>query len=272
MHLSSEDKSVAPVPLLFDCNVHPTVTGQWLDGREICGFEQIQQDLVAAGVGAAAAVGLPDVGGYDDQAFIVRCQGWNWIPVAAWSGDASASEGVRRVRRLADIGYRAIKIHPRLLGGCPSSSALRDIFRAAHACDLAVMLCTYPCYSAARSSPVDLLTVLQTALREVPEVRLMLMHAGGVELLKFMEFARANPQITLDLSFTLIKYQGSSIDSDLSFLFKKFDQRVVIGSDYPEFAFSSVRDRVIDLACSVSEEQQENIFWRNAATFFGMPL
>ena len=87
-------------------------------------------------------------------------------------------------------------------------------------------------------------------------------------MLRYIEFARANENIVLDLSFTMMKYMRSSLDDDLKFAFRNFDRRIVIGSDAPEFSPQAVASRFDELAEGASESQRENIGWNNAAKFF----
>lgn len=256
-------------PPLFDCNVHPTIDGRWSDGRPICNFSSLAGKLQESGFAGAAAVGLPGTGSYDDTAFIACCRDWHWVPVAGWRAPA-VDDYRAEVNRLAQLGYRAIKVHPRSLGEFPSAIQMGNLLaHAAHA-DLPVLLCTYPFLPARSYAYVDVLAFVHESLRHAPDAKVMLMHAGAVELLRYMEFARINRNVTLDLSFTLLKYRGSSLDQDLAFAFRRFDQRIVIGSDYPEFDFASVRERYFDLSHGLSEEQKVNIAWRNAYAFFGL--
>lgn len=257
--------------MIFDCNVHPTVSGTWSDGRAIGNFQEIQRKLIDENFCGAAAVGLPGIGLYDDLSFISHCRDWNWAPIAAWLG-CDQNEIVNHIEKLKNLGYFGIKVHPRMMGFMPEEDILVEIFNAASRHDLRVLFCTYPCHSAHDFKPIDILSLLQTALHKAPDVALMLMHSGGYELLRYVEFARANPQITLDLSFTLMKYKGSSVDLDIAFAFQNFDQRIVIGSDYPDYGFRDVRVRFENLSVNLSQEKCENIAWRNASKFFAIGL
>ena len=100
----------------------------------------------------------------------------------------------------------------------------------------------------------------------------MLLHAGCVDFLRYVEFALTNPNILLDLSFTILKYQGSSLDADLRFAFRTFDRRICIGSDFPEFDPVSLRQRFETLAleAQIDREKRDNISARNVRRFFGV--
>jgi predicted TIM-barrel fold metal-dependent hydrolase len=107
---------------------------------------------------------------------------------------------------------------------------------------------------------------LLSALEGVPMV---LMHSGSVRLLEMAEVVRGFPSALLDLSFTLCKYEGSSLDDDLYFLFRTMDQRLCVGSDYPEFSARDLRRRFNRLATGLCRHRAENIGFRNLSTVLG---
>lgn len=82
-----------------------------------------------------------------------------------------------------------------------------------------------------------------------------------------MELVRHNSNLLLDLSLTLLKYSGSSIDFDLKFLFSNFDQRICIGSDHPEYSHAEVLNKFKILSQGLPSEKVENIGYKNIMRF-----
>ena len=93
------------------------------------------------------------------------------------------------------------------------------------------------------------------------------MHSGTVRLLEMIEIARSYKNILLDLSFTLCKFENSSIDLDIKFACNTFDQRICIGSDYPEFSFKKLRERFEFFTNDLSIEKSENIGYKNILNY-----
>lgn len=106
-------------------------------------------------------------------------------------------------------------------------------------------------------------------LEKAPETEVVLVRGGDVSVLHYAERVRFNKQRLLDLSLTLMKYAGSSIDADLRFLFSKFDQRTCIGTDFPEYSPAEVRARFARLAGDFPEDKQRNIGHANLLNFLG---
>ena len=265
-----------PVPI-FDCLTHPTLDGGWLDARHGSAntVERLAQEMASADVRWAFAVGMgPGVGGYDEEAFAehVRSHGPGvaLYPVAFVDfGQVTQPDAMEPyVRRLRDLGYAGIKIHPRLAGVGLDDDRVLEAVRAAHGLGLATLICTY-LYGGAPSGPAAL-DALAGLLDRTEDERVILAHAGATHLLSVAELARAHDNVLLDLSFTLCKYEGSSVDLDIAFLFRSFDRRICVGSDSPEFSPQRLRRRFEHFAHGLSEEKAENVAYKNLFAFAGL--
>tara|TARA_B100000579_G_C22120619_1_gene527363 strand:- start:150 stop:425 length:276 start_codon:yes stop_codon:yes gene_type:complete len=90
--------------------------------------------------------------------------------------------------------------------------------------------------------------------------------------MKYCDLARFNENILIDLSLVIMKYPGSSLDLDIEFLFKHFDQRISVGSDYPEYNLQEVKERFNKFALDISIEKKENIANKNISKFLNLTL
>ena len=62
---------------------------------------------------------------------------------------------------------------------------------------------------------------------------------------------------------TIIRYKGSSIDADIKYLLKNLDERICIGSDYPEYSLNELKTRFKELSMGISLKKKQNIFYKN---------
>ncbi len=99
--------------------------------------------------------------------------------------------------------------------------------------------------------------------------KIILLHGDDVNILGLMEICRPYQNVLLDLSFTLCRYEGSSVDLDLRFLFQNFDQRVCVGSDNPNFSLAQFRRRFDELTAGLDQEKGLNAAHRNLQSFIG---
>ena len=254
---------------IFDTLAHPTLTGRWLASGKDASFEALAASLHSAGYAGAAAVGISGVEGYADTPFIEQCRRYRGlVPVAGFNPGHEGSVGVE-LQRLRGLGYGAIKIHPRFTGMDISGTALGEALAAASELELVVFLCTYMHCGIERYPVEDPFFALVRALKAAPNARVVLLHGGDVQVLRYAELARFNPNLILDLSMTIMKYEGSSLDADLHFLLRHFDRRICIGSDHPEYGHAELRARFEELGRGIGGEKAENIAFRNIATFLG---
>jgi len=218
---------------LFDSHAGATLDGLWLGSRPGLSFAALREAMTQADFVGGLIQGLVGVGGYELEAFAAAALAYeNFWPVAAWSGAAEETT-VDHIARLRRLGFIGVHVHPRAAGKGPDSSEFATLLSVAAAAELPVFYCTYQFADVEAGLPVDPLPALAAALRQAPTARLVLLHGGTVELLRYAEFVRANPRVLLDLSFTLMRYAGSSLDADLRYVFRTLDRRVGLGTDAP---------------------------------------
>lgn len=233
--------------LLLDSCAHPTCDGQWLGGRSGVTHAQLIADLAEAGWSGALAIGLPGVGGYGHRLFLERCQqAPGLVPVAALTRMASPGDAAADLDEITAVGYRIVKIHPRLLG---YEQVLADLPSLIGACvdrGLAVAVCTYPEY---RSSigPDDARAQMAAAMAAHPQGSFIAMHAGVLDPGPFAALAAANPRLLLDFSLSLTKYPDPVRDRVIA-IAEQAPECISLGSDGPEWTYAQVRAALDDLA------------------------
>jgi predicted TIM-barrel fold metal-dependent hydrolase len=171
------------------------------------------------------------------------------------------------VAQLAKQGFAGIKLHPRLNGYDPLDPKCVAAIEAAGAHDMAVLLDTLFRRRglATRHAP----DVIDHLVAACPETRMVLLHATGPTMMDMYEIVRANDNLVLDFSFTLMRYRGSSrLDADMNFLFRSTDQLISIGSDFPECSPTAMLRRFAELTDGVEPHRIENITHRNLERFF----
>jgi predicted TIM-barrel fold metal-dependent hydrolase len=175
------------------------------------------------------------------------------------------------LKALKTMGFVGVHAHPRACGVGPDKSSFHALLRAAAAADLPVFYCAYPYADVDLGLPVDPLPALAEALRQAPGVRMVLLHGGAAEVLRYAEFARANPRVLLDLSFTMMRY-GTALDAQLAYVLSTLDRRVCIGTDAPEYSPADVRARFEALTIGLPANKRLNIAGRSLTRFLGLDL
>jgi len=259
---------------IFDSLTHPMPNGNWLDNRwdGKNKIDELAFEMKRNTIEWAFAVGMGNsIGNYslDNYANFVRETSDKMFPIAyldlKGTSEKSISESLLKIKK---NNYLGIKIHPRFSQIKMTDSLIRSSIKAANDLDLIVLVCSYYWSSDRINGYLD----LQQMIEHSADEKFILMHGGGVHLLEVAEQVKFTPNIILDLSFTMSKYAGSSIDLDIKYVMNSLDRKVCIGSDSPEFTQQHLRERFDLLAAELPREKQENIAYKNLLKLVGIKI
>lgn len=223
--------------MIIDALTHLTPDGRWFNTPHDASAARLLREMDEAAVLRAAVVGIP---GYISNDFVIsvcRAHSDRLLPVASF--DPSAYSSTKEVRSaageiLSNASYIGIKLHPRINQYDLSDPRCTAFFEAVADAprSLPVWLCTY-LYDGhlRRGSVVGSLYDLVVQFSRVPFI---LVHGGGPDILSLAHAVRGCANSVLDLSFTISRYAGSSVDLDITYLMNRFERRLVFGSDFPE--------------------------------------
>lgn len=217
----------------------------------------------------ACAVGMWGMDGYDHAAYAESAKQFpRLVPVAGFK--PAASMNLREeLGALRDMGFRGIKLHPRFSALDIADPLIGRAMEEAGQLGLTTFWCTFLHDSIERWQDADPILTLVRQLKSAPSARVILLHGGDVELLRYMQLVRFNDRLLLDLSHTIAKYPGSSVETDIQFLFRHFDRRICLGTDWPQFSHRQIRDLFERFAAGLPADKRQNIANRNLAGFLG---
>ena len=243
---------------IIDSLVHPD-TKNLVEGLKV-----LDKEMNASGINRACLVGNPNDPHYDPEKFFTEISSWeSFYPVAP----IQRKDFKRQLNQLKDIGFQAIKIHPRFFGNDFDKEKLEEILTLNLEFNFKVFFCTYNYPNFEKTNSYIKTEDLFDVISKFSSTKIILLHGGVTNLLSYAEMVRANSNLLLDLSFTILKYSGSSLDLDINFLFNQFDRRICIGSDYPDFNFKQLKSKVDLLVKDLSQEKTDNITHKNLQKF-----
>ena len=259
---------------LFDSAAHPTLTGKWGFNKKIQGnvstFKKLETQMKQTNFSKACAIGLYDYEKYYHKKFIKECKKYkNLIPIAGLNPKKSSKKISQEINLIKSLGFKGIKLHPRISNFTLEHPKLDYVLKLAEKNNLVVMLCCFVGSGYNEYAAKDFLISLVNLFKKRKKLKTVLLHGGCQRLLDFSEFVRLRPNnFLLDLSMTIMRYKGSSLDLDIKYIFKKLDQRVCIGSDFPEYSLKEVKKRFLNLSRGLDSIKKRNIAFNNLSKFF----
>ena len=253
----------------FDSLVHVTADGSWLGtNRFDASLPRLLKEMDRALVERACLVAIADYADNDSviQSYLAHPD--RFVPVGSINPAVfnSSSEMGKALDELVEGGFLGLKLHSRLNRYHPLDERCLTAIEAAGERGLVVFLDTLfrqdgqPVGSAA-----DIVDRVALACRST---KIILLHGGASEMLSLFELVRMHDHLILDLSFTILRYAGSSLDKDMRFVCQNLDQRVTVGSDFPEYAPAQAFGRLAEICDGLPEDKLERILFGNLEALF----
>ena len=156
--------------MFFDSCAHPTINGEWAEGRRGITFKELAASREKNPGYMALAIGLPGVGAYEHAAFKRECERWGFLAIAAITTVAEV-DLMREFETIVRLGFRGVKVHPRLLRRNTDHSYLKTIFTLCRRHGLVCLLCTYEWDTPGNLPNSDPFYQLCEALNLAPDIK-----------------------------------------------------------------------------------------------------
>lgn len=107
--------------------------------------------------------------------------------------------------------------------------------------------------------------------KRLPDRKIILAHAGGCEILKTFLITKPLQNIYYDYSLTCNYLEHTSIYQDMVNGLVYQSERIMFGTDYPDFDFSDSVRAMTKLCeeAGLTKEQMEGVFFENANRIYG---
>lgn len=260
--------------MIVDSLTHVTPDGRWFGTNLDASEAQLLRQLDESGTQRAVVVALA---GYIENRFVLdlchRHPG-RLIPCASFNpaGYSNSEEARRHLREeLRGSSYKALKLHPRLNRYDPLDARCLAVLEETASWErpLPVWLDTLFYYRGGSLSkpPVD---TIHELVGRFPSLSFVLLHGGGSWILQVAEAIRDCPNAFLDVSFTLQRYEGTSLAGDIRYLLSSFDRRMVFGSDFPEVGVGAALQGFRNVADGISSDKCSNVLGANLSRILNL--
>lgn len=186
----------------------------------------------------------------------------NLIPVAFLRDVNNVKKEINNILKLK---YKFVKIHPRMLKrNLNDEKFYTKVFKELNKTNLTILWCTFDGWEN-KASDINQLEFISKLINLTKKNKIILMHGGGPNIIKYYEKFRFIKRVYLDLSYTLHHYYESSVEKDIIFLMKRFDQRLLVGTDFPTISLekhSKILNKIIKKS-KLNYLKKKNILYKN---------
>ena len=258
---------------IFDSTTHPTLTAKWNNNGKKnnlnASFEKLNSQMKKNKVFRACAMGLDGFEAYNHEKFIKICKKYkNLVPIAGIN--PHKKNIYSEIKKIQKLGYKGVKVHPRYSNIQLDVKKFKNFLRELDNKNIVLMLCTYEHAQIGNHQKDKVLNIIYESFQNVHNLKTILVHGGSIDILNYSEFVRNNRNdFLLDMSMTMQKYKGSSVEKDIFYLFNNFDERICIGSDHPEFTLKQLREDFNHYSSQLNQNKKKNIAYKNLNKFFG---
>ncbi|TAF65863.1 MAG: hypothetical protein EAZ55_07735 [Cytophagales bacterium] len=254
------------IPEIIDANTHITRSGKWFETTRDASLNALIKEMENANINKSLLVALPEV--IENEFILECCEKYpkKLIPIAALNPKklyrATLASTLLEIK---EKNFKAIKLHNRLSQHNPLDDdflALLEINNSLENPNV-IFICSlfYSKDLYFDKTPPQIIHFLSN---QFPKTTFLFMHAGGSWFLQVVEAIRDCPNAYLDLSFSISKYKESSFSIDLKYLINTFDQRLVWGSDFPEYLPKAAKQDFLSLTdATIPSEKIQNIMANN---------
>tara|TARA_Y100000389_G_C17428038_1_gene500798 strand:- start:783 stop:1523 length:741 start_codon:yes stop_codon:yes gene_type:complete len=161
--------------------------------------------------------------------------------------------------------FKFLKINPRILNiRIEKKNFYKKIFQKISSTKLILLWCTFDGYHN-KPCKIDQLNFLSEIIPHLKKNKIILMHGGGTNILKYYERFRFCENVFLDLSYTFNHFYNSNLIKDFHFLVENFDRRLIIGSDFPSIKYEKHYANSMNFfkKYKISNFKKNNILFKN---------
>lgn len=168
------------------------------------------------------------------------------------------------LQRGHELGFRGLKLHPRMQKYQPDDAACIALVRRAGELNMPALIDCFPDGDWLMAG----LNVLQyaTLAREAPQAKVIVAHAAGHHCIDLLMLAKRVPNLWFDVSYSLL-YYGSPVVEALFYCLRSIRyERVNFGTDYPDRPLKTSVEMSLALLDKhgVTGEAREKLLWKNA--------
>jgi predicted TIM-barrel fold metal-dependent hydrolase len=165
---------------------------------------------------------------------------------------------------------KGLKMHPRVQNVTVEDPIVSNVLDWAAVRCIPILFDVFP-YGPSLGQTATYPLAYHEIARRLPNLRMVLAHAGGYRMMEAFLVAKANPAVHLDVSFTPVYFKNSSLANDCAFLCERLPAgRVLYGSDFPYVRFADSLEAADRFSAALDDASRRELMGGATARLFGL--
>ncbi len=244
--------------MLIDAHVNITEDGQWYNTSYDASLERLMREMDESGIEKCLLISMPFATTNKYVASVVEKypEKFKGLGHIDFSGDP-----VEQVAEIIKMNLSGVKLHPRIQGLDCTDSLLEPFFKYLNDRKMLVMIDGYYQTPSERIHLYDLLPFKYDILaKKYRDINFILSHLGGHRVLDTYFLVKSNRNVYTDISHVLKYFDGSSVIADCLWVLERLDQKIIYGSDFPEYDLKAYLTQFEQLSSRRPGIKKEHIF------------
>ena len=253
--------------MIIDANTHISDSGKWFDSGREATLASLLDNMTKNKIGKSLLLPLPGIVS-NDLVAKAEIDFPNQIIAGSYFDPGSCSDEAAAIsefeKGIVNRKKRIVKFHNRLSGIDADDSRFLKVLEYNNSLQVPVpvAICSVFNDKTTEKAIVPPAYVFDLA-QKLCSTKLLILHGTGSWLLKTAEIIRSLPNVYLDLSFTISRFKGSSLDVDIKWLCENFDRRVIWGSDSPEIDQGKALNDFLEISGGIESSKLDRILGEN---------
>jgi len=253
--------------MIIDANTHISDTGFWFDTNKIATIEDLLFSMRQSGISKSLILPLPGV--ISNSAVDKIEEKYSDLIIAgSYFNPKQYNSFIEAInefnQEIVLKNKRIVKFHNRL---CKYGFYDENFFKVLEFNNslikpIPIAICGI-FHDGNSNTAIVPPTYIYEIVKKFSNTNFLILHGAGSWIFKTAEMIRSLKNVHLDLSFTISRYKGSSVDLDIRWLSNNFDKRLIWGSDSPEISQKQALEDFYSVAGRLTSDKIDNILGNN---------
>jgi predicted TIM-barrel fold metal-dependent hydrolase len=225
--------------VVIDIHTHITENGKWFNTSFDASEDALLKQMDDAKIDKSV---LLPIYNFISNGFIAksvkrhpdRFIGFGCLSVNSWKKD---------LNEILELGLKGIKFHPRIQHETIAQWEERGVLSEIEKAGIPLLVCGWQQTSSAIADMQNIQPIqIDRIAKKYKDLKIVMAHLGGHKFWDAFFCARSNPNIYLDCSYFFDFFRRTSIEDDFWTIFKKIDEKIIFGTDFPEVNSKAYKD------------------------------